>query len=201
MLFSTATGSDRLSHAYAVLEHYTLKCGVLTDNERSAIKAAEDTITLPNVTCTGPRAKKIVTADKRSHSPSFAETLQAVERGQSVFKTSDQRGSELREWLLGKAERSPKDAAELAYGYAYHSLNGQGIDLSDYPIIRYCATGEVVTDESSRWFERSLQLMQKERAALYESELMKGTPAVKILERVLDFNDALPQRFRDIAHW
>lgn len=201
MFFSTSAGSDRLSHAHDVLERYRLKGATLTDNDRRAIKAAEDTLAWPNVTCNGPRAQKTTTPDGTNLALSFADTLKAVERTHSPFKTEVQRGSELREWLLNKAERDPKVAAELAQGYAYHSLNGQGIDMTDYPIIRYTASGEVVTEESSSWFERSLLSMQKDRTVLYESELMKGTPAVRILEKILDFNDALPQRFRDMANW
>lgn len=201
MFFSTSAGSDRLSHAHGILERYRLKGATLTDNDRRAIKAAEDTLAWPNVTLHGPRAKKAMTPDGKNLALSFADTLKAVERGHSPFKTEVQRGSELREWLLKKAERDPKVAAELAQGYAYHSMNGQVIDLTDYPVIRYSATGEIVTDQSSNWFERSLQSMQNDRAVLYESELMKGTPAIRILEKILDFNDALPQRLRDMAYW
>lgn len=201
MFFSTTAGADRLIHAHTVLERYKLKGATLTDNDRRAIKAAEDTLALPNVTWHGPRAKKTMAPDGTKLALTFADTLKAVERTHRPLKAEAPRGSELREWLLAKAERDPKAAAELAQGYAYHSLNGQGIDMTDYPVIRYSATGEIVTDESSSWFERSLQHMQKERSVLYESELMKGTPAVKILEKILDFNDALPQRFRDIANW
>lgn len=201
MFFSTTAGSDRLIHAYTVLERYKLKGGTLTNNDRRAIKAAEDTLALPNVTCHGPRAKKIMAPDEMKLARTFADTLKAVEHTRSPFKTEAQRGSELRDWLMAKAEREPKVAAELAQVYAYHSTNGQLLDLSDYPIIRYSATGEIVTDESSCWFERSLQYIQKERSILYESELMKGTPAIRVLEKILDFNDALPQRFRDIAYW
>lgn len=201
MFFSTTAGSERLTHAQSVLESYKSKGGPLTDNDQRAIKAAKSTLALPNVTWHGPRAHKVTLPVRPNVALSFADTLKTVEREQSPFKTEVRRGSEQREWLLAKAERDPKVAAELAQGYAYHSLNGQGIDMTDYPVIRYSATGEIVTDESSSWFERSLQHMQKERSVLYESELMKGTPAVKILEKILDFNDALPQRFRDIANW
>lgn len=201
MFFSTTAGSDRLAHAHSVLESYKLKGATLTNSDRRVIKGAEDTLALPNVTWHGPRAKKTMTQDGKNLALSFADTLKAVGREHRPFKPEVRRGSEQREWLLTKAERDPKVAAELAQGYAYHSLNGQGIDMTDYPIIRYSATGEIVTEESSIWFERSLQHMQKERSVLYESELMKGTPAVRILEKILNFNDALPQRFRDMANW
>ncbi|WP_241509561.1 hypothetical protein [Pseudomonas ovata] len=137
-----------------------------------------------NVTCKGPRAK-------------------VVEQAHDSFETHTRipRGSEWRQYLLDKAANDPAEAADLARGYAYHSLNGQGVDMSYYPVIRYCGSGEIVNDESTAWFEKNLQLMQKQRSELYESELMKGTPAAVILEKILDFNDALPQRFRDMANW
>lgn len=137
-----------------------------------------------NVTCKGPRAKVVV----KTHED--ADT-----------RTGIKRGSAWRQYLLDRAANDPAEAEDLARKYAFNSLNGQILDLSEYPTIRYSATGEIVNDESTAWFERNLQLMQKQRSELYESEMMKGTPASVVLEKILDFNDALPQRFRDMAFW
>ncbi|WNW13493.1 hypothetical protein RRX38_20805 [Pseudomonas sp. DTU_2021_1001937_2_SI_NGA_ILE_001] len=161
----------------------------------------DDTTLLPNVTCLGPRAKKPTVAKTGIPTSPFANLLQAAEGKYKTAETNSTRGSAQRQWLMEKANRSPQEAAELAHGYAYHSLNGQGIDLTDYPVIRYCATGEIVTDESSSGFESYFKHMQLQRSALYESELLKGTPPAQILEKILDFNDSQPKRFRDMANW
>ncbi|EFW81817.1 hypothetical protein [Pseudomonas savastanoi] len=111
------------------------------------------------------------------------------------------RGGELRHKLMAQAENDPREASFLATQYAHNSLNGEAVDLSDYPVIRYCATGKVVTPESSAYFQKTEGWMHKERRALYEEEYLKGTPAAKILEKILNFNDALPKAFRDMANW
>jgi len=89
----------------------------------------------------------------------------------------------------------------LAHSDAYSSLAGEGLDLTDYPIIRYSSTGEIVNDETTLYFAKNMFSMQKQRTHLYESEIAKGTPPVKILEKILDFNDGLPQKFREMANW
>ncbi|MFJ4141259.1 hypothetical protein [Pseudomonas sp. NPDC089734] len=134
---------------------------------------------------------------------SFKQALNAVQ-GTTVNHEEEKQclnGSALRPVLLKTANSDQAEAQRLAYEYAYNSLNGEGVDLTDYPTIRYCATGEVVTRETTSYFEKTLALMQKERSHLYQSELIKGTPPAKILEQILDFNDNLPKRFRDMANW
>ncbi|WP_241001131.1 hypothetical protein [Pseudomonas syringae] len=157
--------------------------GIRLEHMRFSRRADTDS-PFVNVTCKGPRAKVVV----KTHED--ADT-----------RTGIKRGSAWRQYLLDRAANDPAEAADLARKYAFNSLNGQILDLSEYPTIRYSATGEIVNDESTAWFEKNLQLMQKQRSELYESELMKGTPAAVILEKILDFNDAQPQRFRDMAFW
>lgn len=160
-----------------------LSAGVRLEHMRFSRRADSDS-PFVNVTCKGPRAKVLEQTD------SSPDT-----------KTRLPRGGTWRQDLLDQAANDPAQAAHLAKSYAYNSLNGQGVDLSEYPVIRYCGSGEIVNDESTAWFEKNLQLMQKQRSELYESEMMKGTPASVVLEKILDFNDALPQRFRDMTYW
>lgn len=158
----------------------------------------------PNVTCLGPRSKATATA-QTEEGMSFKQVLDATQsEGSIVSQGKENRpsnGSSFRQWLLEKANDDSTEATTLARNYAYNSLNGEGVDLTDYPIIRYCATGEIVTRETTAYFGKTMASMQKERSRLYESELIKGSPPAKILEKILDFNDALPKRFRDMANW
>lgn len=82
--------------------------------------------------------------------------------GKTIF-----RGGELRHKLMAQAENNPNEASFLAKQYAHNSLNGEGVDLSDYPVIRYCATGEIVTPESSAYFQKTERWMQREREQLF----------------------------------
>ncbi|MCV4285977.1 hypothetical protein [Pseudomonas capsici] len=157
-----------------------------------------------NVTSLGPRSKITATA-QTEEGMSFRQVLNAAQGKDAIVSQGNENrpsnGSALRQWLLEKANNDPAEAATLARNYAYNSLNGEGVDLTDYPIIRYCATGEVVTSETTAYFGKTMAWMQKERSFLYESEVIKGSPPAKILEKILDFNDALPKRFRDMANW
>ncbi|EPJ75550.1 hypothetical protein CFII64_29304 [Pseudomonas sp. CFII64] len=103
--------------------------------------------------------------------------------------------------MLEIARSNPSDASELAFGFAHNSLNMELLDVSDRPNIRYSATGELVSSETSRYFAEIRSAMQKERAGLYQSELEKGTPPSEILEKIFDFNDTMPTRFLEMAGW
>ncbi|OCR24988.1 hypothetical protein AFK24_10815 [Pseudomonas syringae] len=103
--------------------------------------------------------------------------------------------------MLEIARSNPTDASELAFGFAHNSLNMELLDVSDRPNIRYSATGELVTSKTSRYFAEIRSAMQKERSALYQSELKKGTSPSEILEKMFEFNDTMPTRFLEMAGW
>ncbi|AQL39298.1 hypothetical protein [Pseudomonas syringae] len=155
-----------------------------------------------NVTPLGVR-QKITPLTTTSTPGVFANVLQKSihEKEAPHYGKTILRGGELRHTLMAQAENNPSEASFLAKQYAHNSLNGEGVDLSDYPVIRYCATGDIVTPESSAYFQKTERWMHRERTALYEEEYLKGTPAAKILEKILNFNDALPEAFRDMANW
>lgn len=155
----------------------------------------------PNVTPLGVRQK--TTRLPAATAEIFADVLQKAvhDKEKPHCARTILRGGELRHKLMAQAQSSPVEASFLARHYAYNSLTGEGVDLSDYPVIRYCATGKIVTPESSAYFQKIGGCMQKERTALYEEEYLKGTPAARILEKILTFNDSLPHDFRDMANW
>lgn len=135
----------------------------------------------------------------QSFMQTFSEAVTASETDKEHTRSA--KSVSLRSFLFDRANNDPQEAARLANAYTYTSLNGEMHDLTDYPIIRYCATGEIVNDETTLYFAKNMLSMQKQRTHLYESEIAKGTPPVKILEKILDFNDGLPQKFREMANW
>lgn len=135
----------------------------------------------------------------KSFMQNFNEAVTASETHKEHTKSA--KSVSLRSFLLDRANNDQQEAARLAHSYAYKSLDGEGLDLTDYPIIRYSSTGEIVTDTTTSYFERTMLSMRKERIELYETEQAKGTPPVTILEKVLNFNDGLPQKFREMANW
>lgn len=135
----------------------------------------------------------------KSFMQNFNEAVTASETHKEHTKSA--KNVSLRSFLLDRANNDQQEAARLAHSYAYNSLNGEMHDLTDYPIIRYSATGEIVNDETTLYFAKNMSSMQKQRTHLYESEIEKGTPSVRILEKILDFNDGLPQKFREMANW
>lgn len=108
---------------------------------------------------------------------------------------------EHKNYMMRIARSDPAEAAALAHGYAYNSLSGELLDCSDRPNIRYSATGELVTPETSAYFARTHLAMQRERTELYQAELLKGTPPAEILEKIFDFNESMPTRFLEMAGW
>lgn len=157
-----------------------------------------------NATSLGPRSKVTATAQTKE-GMSFGQVLNATQSKDSIVSQGKRdtfpRGSTFRSELLEEAGKDPTQAAKMAYEYAYNSLVFELFDVTDYPIIRYTTTGQIVTDETRLYFAKTMSSVQKLRGELYETELLKGTPPAKILEKILDFNDSLPQKFKDMAHW
>ncbi|RMQ45526.1 hypothetical protein ALQ04_03781 [Pseudomonas cichorii] len=157
-----------------------------------------------NVTSMGARSKITATA-QTEEGMSFRQVLNAAQGKDSAISQGRRdtfpRGSTFRSELLEEANNDPLQAAKMAHDYAYNSLVFELLDVTDYPIIRYTTTGQIVTDETKLYFAKTMSSVQKLRGKLYETELLKGTPPAKILEKILDFNDSLPQKFKDMAHW
>jgi len=115
--------------------------------------------------------------------------------------TRSAKATEVREWVLDTAAKDPEKAEMWAELYAYHSLDGPLIDITDDPIVRLSATGEIYTKEMQSYYGKVRQAMQGDLSALYESEIAKGTPALNVLKKVFAYNDALPEEFRRISDW
>ncbi|EOF7239960.1 hypothetical protein MXM72_06825 [Enterobacter roggenkampii] len=103
--------------------------------------------------------------------------------------------------LLSFAQSNPGNAEELL---SAHLPKDDGIlpvlDFADWPRVRYAASGEVQTPESEEYFREMTSATNRLRSALIEAERAKGTPALYILDKLLNLNSALPERYKKMAN-
>ena len=103
--------------------------------------------------------------------------------------------------LLSFAQSNPRNAEELL---SAHLPKDDGIlpvlDFADWPRVHYAASGEVQTPESEEYFRKMTSATNLLRSALIEAERAKGTPALYILDKLLNLNSALPERYKKMAN-
>ncbi|HHK4130261.1 hypothetical protein [Enterobacter roggenkampii] len=103
--------------------------------------------------------------------------------------------------LLSFAQSNPGNAEELL---SAHLPKDDGIlpvlDFADWPRVRYAGSGEVQTPESEKYFREMTSATNLLRSALIEAERAKGTPALYILDKLLNLNSALPERYKNMAN-
>ena len=103
--------------------------------------------------------------------------------------------------LLSFAQSNPGNAEELL---SAHLPKDDGIlpvlDFADWPRVRYAGSGEVQTPESEKYFREMTSATNLLRSALIEAERAKGTPALYILDKLLNLNSALPERYKKMAN-
>ncbi|WP_456071441.1 hypothetical protein [Enterobacter quasiroggenkampii] len=103
--------------------------------------------------------------------------------------------------LLSFAQSNPRNAEELL---SAHLPKDDGIlpvlDFADWPRVRYAGSGEVQTPESEKYFREMTSATNLLRSALIEAERAKGTPALYILDKLLNLNSALPERYKKMAN-
>ncbi|BCT18887.1 hypothetical protein [Enterobacter asburiae] len=74
------------------------------------------------------------------------------------------------------------------------------LDFADWPKVRYAASGEAQTRESQEYFRDMTSAANLLRTALIDAERAKGTPALYILDKLLNLNSALPERYKQMAN-
>lgn len=103
--------------------------------------------------------------------------------------------------LFSFAQSNSGNAEELL---AAHLPKDDGIlpllDFADWPRVRYAASGEVQTPESEEYFHKMTSAANLLRSALIDAERAKGTPALYILDKLLNLNSALPERYKKMAN-
>ena len=103
--------------------------------------------------------------------------------------------------LLSFAQSNPGNAEELL---AAHLPKEDGtlplLDFAEWPQVRYATSGEAQTPESEAYFHKMTAAANVLREALIEAERTKGTPALYILDKLLNLNSALPERYKKMAN-
>ena len=103
--------------------------------------------------------------------------------------------------LLSFAQSNPGNAEELL---SAHLPKDDGIlpvlDFADWPRVRYATSGEVQTPESEAYFQKITTAANLLRSALIDAEREKGTPALYIIDKLLNLNSALPERYKQMAN-
>ena len=103
--------------------------------------------------------------------------------------------------LLSFAQTNPGNAEELLSAHLPKDEENRPLpDFVDWPRGRYAASGEVQTPESEAYFHKMTSAANVLRSALVEAERAKGTPAFYILDKLLNLNSALPERYKKMAN-
>ncbi|HBH7065036.1 TPA: hypothetical protein KWI17_000389 [Enterobacter cloacae] len=144
-----------------------------------------------------------VTKTIATHKNSTGENLHELIKILSAEKENSEALSPFihRLHLLSFAQGNPGNAEELL---AAHLPKDDGLlpllDFADWPRVRYAASGEVQTPESEEYFRKMTSAANLLRSALIDAEREKGTPALYILDKLLNLNSALPERYRKMAN-
>lgn len=93
-----------------------------------------------------------------------------------------------------------KWAEEFAYDDSYEKC-GPLVDISNWPMVRYAATGEGVTEESLAAFKAEAAKVTAGRIALYQAEKAKGTSDVQILEKLYAYVDGQSDDYLSKLGW
>ena len=147
-----------------------------------------------------PNPDSTLTLEKSPAKHQFQSILNESSSRKPAYDEASRTADRIRERrrTLEAAKADPQEAEKLAHRYAHNSLAFALLDLSDRPNVRYSATGELVTPQTKRYFDTISQAMQKQCASLYRMEKSKGTSATEILQKIFDFQDAMPKPFRDM---
>ncbi|MBT80494.1 MAG: hypothetical protein CL587_08905 [Alteromonadaceae bacterium] len=103
------------------------------------------------------------------------------------------------------ASQNEQKAEEMLSAFTY-GLNNPLIDISNLDMATgegatYTATGQPVTDASEALFASQNESLIKRNEILIAQEREKGTPAAKILEKVMQSIDQQPQSYKDKIDW
>ena len=106
---------------------------------------------------------------------------------------------------LDALNQSNQKAEEMLAAFTY-GLNNPLIDISSLNPATgdgatYTRTGQPVTDASEVLFASQNESLLKRNEILIAQEREKGTPAAKILEKVMQSIDQQPQSYKDKIDW
>ncbi|AYA65478.1 hypothetical protein [Alteromonas sp. RKMC-009] len=107
--------------------------------------------------------------------------------------------------VMQMASQNDQKAEDMLAAFTY-GLNNPLIDISNLNMATgegatYSATGQPVTDASEALFASQNESLLKRNEILIAQEREKGTPAAKILEKVMQSIDQQPQSYKDKIDW
>jgi hypothetical protein len=106
--------------------------------------------------------------------------------------------------LSVKAHADADLATQLAHDFA-HNVQQPILDVTEWAAgtgpMRYSATGEPVTVESTVRYAKMMEDFQAESLALYKQELAKGTDHADIFDKLIALGDSKSEEFRGITNW
>lgn len=106
-----------------------------------------------------------------------------------------------RVYMLSVAHSDPKKAAALLSSCQPEAGSPLPLlNFSGWPDVRYATSGELQTPESEEYFHKISSAATLLRAAIIDAEQQKNTPAFYILDKVLNLNSALPDRYKKMAN-
>ncbi|WP_240996824.1 hypothetical protein [Pseudomonas viridiflava] len=117
------------------------------------------------------------------------------------FNVERSNGNAQKRQMLEEAKSEPNSVQNIIESLLKNTLTFELLDIRDYPIIRYAATGEPVTKESRNYYSNTLTSILEQRTQLYGAVKKRGATDMETLETLLNFNDSLPHRFRKMANW
>ncbi|WP_258526035.1 hypothetical protein, partial [Enterobacter hormaechei] len=104
-------------------------------------------------------------------------------------------------YMLSVAYRDPQKAAALLSSCQPEAGNPLPLlNFSGWPDVRYATSGELQTPESEDYFHKISSAATLLRAAIIDAEQQKNTPAFYILDKVLNLNSALPERYKKMVN-
>lgn len=100
---------------------------------------------------------------------------------------------------LEYAKKTPGYADGLMKAFI-NDLGGPLIDITDPDAIRFSVSGELVTKEAMIYYSEMNKVAKQGYIDIYQEGKAKGESAEKTFERFLDFNSALPLRYKQMAN-
>ena len=137
------------------------------------------------------------------HKSTTTENLHAFIKVLSAEKKQSEALSQFihRLHLLSFAHSDPGKAEELLSAYLPTDDATLPLpDFADWSRVRNIASDEMQAPEAVDYFHKMTAAANVLRTALIDAERAKGTPALYILDKLLNLNSALPERYKKMAN-
>lgn len=106
--------------------------------------------------------------------------------------------------LLKSASDDPQSAEKIAYDMAnvpstiFYDIRGVG---GGDPVNKLSTTGRIVDDAFKEKFAIEASAIDAQRLAIYNSEKAKGTDAVTIISKMIDFTNSQSRAYLEASAW